>query len=306
MEPGKNPQAAGIILTLLGGIMWGFCGSCGQFLFQFKEVTSDWLVPIRLTSAGLLILAGLSVRRGRQVFDVWRERTGRRDILVFAIFGMMLCQYSYFTTVQYSNAGTATVLQYTGPALILIYTCIRVRRGPRAYELAALCCSMLGTFIMATHGNVHSLAIPAKALIWGGIAAVTLVIYTVQPGRLMKRYSTLPVLGWGMTVGGLVLMVLMRPWTLHPMMDAQTLLAMGYIVLFGTILSFYCYLTGVKLVGATNASMLACVEPVAATIISVVWLKVEFRAIDLTGFALVLSTVFIISLNHRKEEQTIG
>lgn len=302
MKKEKNLQMTGIVMTLAGGVLWGFCGSCGQYLFQYKEVTSGWLVPLRLTFAGLLILVLLACREKGRVLDVWRERQGRRDILIFSVFGMMLCQYSYFTTIQYSNAGTATVLQYTGPALILVYLCIRDRKKPRAYELTALFCSMFGTFILATHGNISELAIPAEALLWGMISAVTLVIYTLQPAGLMKRYSTLLTLGWGMLIGGLVLMLLMRPWTLSPVVDGQTVLAMSFIVLFGTICAFYFYLTGVKLVGASSASMLACIEPVAATVISVVWLKVRFRMIDLLGFVFVLSTVFIISLNQKKED----
>ena len=58
------------------------------------------------------------------------------------------------------------------------------------------------------------------------------------------------------------------------------------------------------MVGATNASMLACVEPVAATVISVLWLKVEFQMIDLIGFVFVLSTVFIVSLNQKKDQNS--
>lgn len=306
MNDEKKVQAPGILLTLLGGTLWGFCGSCGQFLFQYKEVTSNWLVPLRLTFAGFLILVLLSVREKGRVLDVWRVPEGRKDILIFSIFGMMLCQYSYFTTIQYSNAGTATVLQYTGPAMILVYICVRDRKRPRLYELAALFCSMFGTFILATHGNVSELAIPAKALIWGLISAVTLVIYTLQPAGLMKKYSTLLALGWGMFVGGTVLMLLMRPWTMHPVVDGQTVLAMCFIVLFGTICAFYFYLTGVRMVGATSASMLACIEPVAATVISVVWLKVRFQMIDLLGFVFVISTVFIISLNQMREDGKNG
>ncbi|MBR5509530.1 MAG: EamA family transporter [Lachnospiraceae bacterium] len=299
----KSELQKGIVLTLLGGILWGFCGSCGQFLFQYKEVTSDWLVPFRLTFAGGLILMLLLCREKSRVFDVWKDAKGRKDILIFSVFGMMLCQYSYFTTIQYSNAGTATVLQYMGPALILVYICLRDRKIPKVYEIVALCCCMFGTFILATHGNLSELAIAPKALLWGVISAVTLVIYTLQPVNLMKQYSTLLTLGWGMLIGGLVLMICMRPWTLDPVLDIQTVAAMCFIVFFSTICAFYFYLTGVRLVGATNASMLACIEPVAATVISVVWLKVEFQMIDLIGFLFVLSTVFIISLNEMKEEK---
>ena len=95
-------------MTLTGAVFWGLCGSCGQFLFQYKEVTSDWLVPIRLTGAGALILLLLFIKDRENVFAMWREARGRRDILIFALIGMMLCQYGYFTTIQYSNAGTAT------------------------------------------------------------------------------------------------------------------------------------------------------------------------------------------------------
>ncbi|MDO4260451.1 MAG: DMT family transporter [Eubacteriales bacterium] len=304
MKDRKDGQALGIAFTLLGGTLWGLCGSCGQFLFQYKNVTSDWLVPLRLTGAGAIILLALTVKSGSGVLELWREPRGRRDILIFALVGMMLCQYSYFTTIQYSNAGTATVLQYTGPAMILVYLCARSRRKPKLYELAGLFCSMLGTFILATHGNVSELAIPVRALLWGMVSAVALVVYTLQPAYLMKKYSTLLTLGWGMLLGGLVLMVLRRPWTVRATVDVQTVAAMAVIILLGTITAFYLYLTGVQTVGASNASMLACIEPVAATVSSVVWLKVQFQAVDLVGFVFVLSTVFIISLNQKREQKS--
>ena len=92
----RDRKRKGILLTLLGGTLWGLCGSCGQFLMQYKSVTSDWLVPWRLTLAGSVILLFLAVTRKTQVLEVWKEPRGRRDILIFSIFGMMLCQYSYF------------------------------------------------------------------------------------------------------------------------------------------------------------------------------------------------------------------
>ena len=72
------------------------------------------------------------------------------------------------------------MLQYTGPAMILVYLCIRNRRRPKIYEVVALFCSMFGTFILATHGNPSELAILPQALFWGMVAAVALVVYTLQ------------------------------------------------------------------------------------------------------------------------------
>ena len=298
----KNGKVKGIVLTLVGGIFWGVGGSCGQYLFENKEVNSGLLVPIRLFAAGLLILV-LQLIRKEKIFDVWKEKRDAAETLLFALFGMMLCQYSYFTTIQYSNAGTATVLQYTGPAMILVYLCVKAKRWPKAYEIAALIFSCGGVFGLATHGDISSLALPPEALFWGIVAAVTLVVYNLQPIRIIAKFSTLTVMGWGMTIGGIVLTAIMRPWKVIAVWDGETAAALSFIVLFGTIAAFYCYLTGVRLVGAANASLLACIEPIAATIVAAAWLKVRFTPIDLVGFALTITAVVIISVYQIKAER---
>lgn len=298
----KNGKVRGIVLTLVGGIFWGVGGSCGQYLFENKEVNSGLLVPIRLFAAGLLILV-LQLIRKEKIFDIWKEKRDAAETLLFALFGMMLCQYSYFTTIQYSNAGTATVLQYTGPAMILVYLCVKAKRWPKAYEIAALIFSCGGVFVLATHGDLSSLALPPEALFWGIIAAVTLVVYNLQPIRIIAKFSTLTVMGWGMTIGGIVLTAIMRPWKVIAVWDGETAAALSFIVLFGTIAAFYCYLTGVRLVGAANASLLACIEPIAATIVAAAWLKVRFTPIDLVGFALTITAVVIISVYQIKAER---
>ena len=298
----KNGKVKGIVLTLVGGIFWGVGGSCGQYLFENKEVNSGLLVPIRLFAAGLLILV-LQLVRKEKIFDIWKEKRDAAETLLFALFGMMLCQYSYFTTIQYSNAGTATVLQYTGPAMILVYLCVKAKRWPKAYEIAALIFSCGGVFVLATHGDLSSLALPPEALFWGIVAAVTLVVYNLQPIRIIAKFSTLTVMGWGMTIGGIVLTAIMRPWKVSAVWDGETAAALSFIVLFGTIAAFYCYLTGVRLVGAANASLLACIEPIAATIVAAAWLKVRFTPIDLVGFALTITAVVIISVYQIKAER---
>ena len=46
-------KTIGVIITILGGCLWGASGACGQYLFENKGVTSRWLVPVRLLMAGI-------------------------------------------------------------------------------------------------------------------------------------------------------------------------------------------------------------------------------------------------------------
>ena len=35
-EKGKNKMLRGAVFTITGGILWGFSGTCGQYLMQQK------------------------------------------------------------------------------------------------------------------------------------------------------------------------------------------------------------------------------------------------------------------------------
>lgn len=292
----KKETIAGTFLTIAGGILWGISGVCGQFLFQNKEVTASWLVPIRLVTAGLLLLCCYLIRDRAKAFDIWRTRRNRTDIIIYGLAGMMLCQYSYFQTIEWSNAGTATVIQYLGPALIVIWVCFQTRRLPEKKEVLGVILAVTGIFLIATHGNPTTLAMSQKALIMGLISAVSIVIYTVKPASLQKQFDTPLVLAWGMLIGGIVLMAVFRPWNYRVIFDGETFMTLAFIILFGTMAGFSLYLTGVKMIGSVKAGLFACVEPVASMILTAVWMKVSFTVPDLIGTLLVIATIIILAI----------
>lgn len=286
----------GIMLTLAGGSLWGFSGTCGQYLMQQKGITSDWLVPLRLTIAGFLLLLLCFFKQRDTVFSVWKTKRDAAEILCFGILGMSMCQYTYFTAIGASNAGTATVLQYIGPVIIVIYVSLRTLKMPGIREICAIIFAVLGTFFLATHGNPANMVLSKKALFWGLASAAALAVYTVQPGRLLASYGSLPITGWGMFIGGVMLMALFRPWQIPVTIDAQVIAGMAAVILVGTIIAFSCYLEGIRLVGPKKGSLYASVEPVSATVFSVLWMHAAFGALDLMGFACIFTAILLLSL----------
>lgn len=294
----KNRMLRGTILTLVGGTLWGFSGTCGQFLLQTKGLSSNWLVPIRLFSAGFLLLLICYWQNRDKIFRIWKRDAA--GILIFGIFGMSMCQYTYFTAIGASNAGTATVLQYIGPVLILVYLSLKNKRLPRPTELLAISLAVFGTFLLATHGNLRSMVLSREALLWGLSSAVALAIYTVQPGRLLEEYGSAVVTGWGMLIGGVMLGMMFRPWTMEVAVDGQVMAGMAAVVIIGTIIAFSCYMEGIRCVGSKKGSLFASIEPVSATVFSVVWMHVSFGMMDLLGFACIISTIFLLALDKKQ------
>ena len=292
----KKGTIIGTFLTIAGGILWGISGVCGQFLFQSKAVTASWLVPLRLVTAGFLLLCYYLIRDKGKAFDIWKTKRNRIDIIIYGLAGMMLCQYSYFQTIEWSNAGTATVIQYLGPALIVVWVCLQTKRLPEKKEVLGVILAVTGIFLIATHGNPTTLALSQKALIMGLISAVSVVIYTVKPARMQAEFDTPLILAWGMLIGGIALTIAFRPWNNKVIFDGETFTALTFIILFGTMAGFSMYMTGVKMIGSVRASLYSCVEPVASMVLTAVWMKVSFTTPDLIGTAFVIATIIILAI----------
>ena len=302
-ENKKPSEALGILITLLGGCLWGFSGACGQYMFDEKGVTAKWLVPCRLLLAGFLMLFYFIGKEKKQAFRIWKKRYDAVEVVIYGVFGLMLCQYTYFFTIELSNAGTATVIQYISPVIIMILMCMIEKRLPRLVEILSLVLAVLGIFLIATHGNIHQMAISKEALFMGLLSAGTVVLYNVQPRRLLAYYQAPYLLAWGMVVGGIVLALVFKPWEYSYQVDASFLGAFFAIVFLGTIVAFSLYMQGVKLIGPARASLYACVEPIASTLLSVFWLHVPFKAIDLVGFGMIIATILILGYSDLKKTE---
>lgn len=288
-------KKTGYFLTVFGAVCWAFSGACGQYLFQHRGLDANWLVSVRLTMAGLLLVLYSLARWRSGAVQVFRTRKGVGAIIAFAVFGMAMCQYSYFRSIELSNAATATTLQYTGPALVLLWLALREKRMPTPKGLIAVVCAMGGAFLLATHGDPSQMALSPKALLWCVLAAISIAVYSVQPRGMIAKYGTLPVTGFGMLIGGLGLCAIFQPWHIVGQWDAVTVIGMVYIIIFGTICAFCCYLEGVRRIGAAKGSILAAVEPVASAVLSVCWLGVPLIGMDIGGIALIVVAMVLLA-----------
>ncbi len=292
----KGSKKSGILLTLLGGICWGISGCFGQYLFQQKEVTSNWLVSVRLVVAGILLLGIGWWRVGKELNCFFHDRRDLRKILVFSVFGMLFCQYFYFSAVEFSNAGTATVLQSLAPFVILTIVCIRSLRLPKGREVIAVFAAVSGVFLLSTHGDIHNMMLTEQALFFGLASAAGAAAYNLLSAEMLRKYGVYSVVGYGMLFGGIVLTAIVRPWRYELIWDMGTVIALFGVIVIGTAIAFSLYLKGVSMVGPFMGSLLGMVEPVTAIVVSFLFLDTKFQWIDLVGFALILGTVLLMSL----------
>lgn len=295
MEKKYSKSTKGAIFTLLGGTCWGFSGTCGQYLFTYKNIQSGWLTMVRMITAGIILITYLLIKKDKGIKEIWKNKKDVFYLFLFAICGLLFSQYTYLTAIFHTNAGTATVLQYLNPVMIMLLVCIITKKMPGKVEIMSIVLAISGTFLIATHGNIHSLSISAEGLFWGLAAAVAAVCYSLIPGKIISKWGSLVVTGYAMLIGGIVFSVISGQWKRTVNFDTGTILGVLTISVIGTAFAYTLYLQGIQEIGAVKASMLASIEPVAASLISFLWLKTPFSMIDIVGFVLIMTTVFLLS-----------
>jgi drug/metabolite transporter (DMT)-like permease len=293
----NNKNLFGTILVLMGSMCWGIGGVAGESLLKTGNITTVDIIPLRLVFSGIFLLLYCIFKDRKSTFAVWKLKRDALDVIIYAFFGIGICQFTYYLTIEYSNAGTATILQYMAPVIILTITCIKCKRLPSFAEIICILLAVGGVFIISTHGSLTSLVISPKALIIGLVSAFTVVVYNVQPGRLLKRHSPLVLLAWAMTIAGIVTCVVFRIWVDFPSVSANNISLFMIIVFAGTVFAFAAYMKGVALIGPAKASLYSGLEPMVAVILSSLLLGTKFMFVDIMGFVFIVGAIFILSVS---------
>lgn len=292
----------GIALTLLGATLWGVSGTSVQFIGNYRHMNLEWLITMRLTTAGLLTVLYAWFRQGNSIFDVFRNWRDTVSLFIFGVFGMALCQYTYFRSIVIAGAGIATVLQYLAPSMIIIYLLLRYGKRPTRGEVISVILALVGTICLMGNDGFSVESFRSDVLFWGLLSAVGVAVYSVSPVRLLATYGTVPMVGWGMLISGIVAGLLFQQPHSHAEWDVWTMIGCFNVVFLGTIVSFNAYLEGVKRIGAVSGSILSSVEPISAAFFGWALLDNQFSLLGIIGMAMIIGTVIITSLEKRNSD----
>ena len=261
----KTNNIRGYMLAILGGVSWGISGVCGQYLFMKYEISADWLTAVRMLLSGILLLMLALQKEHMRVFKIWKERKDVAWLIAFGLAGLLLCQYTFLAAIKYSNSATATVLQSLNVVLMAIVVSVWNKKQMRKIQIAAIILAISGTYLIATKGNPTSMDISAKGLIFGILAAVGVVIYTLLSRPIIASWGNLTITGWGMLIGGMVLFVVTRAWIFPTNLNLPAWIIIAVIVIIGTAVGFSVFLESVKYIGPVKSTLLGCLEPASAT-----------------------------------------
>lgn len=284
----------GIALASTAGVCWGSMGVAAQYLMAECRFTVLDLTSIRLLGAGiLLVLLDIFWNRTKHIKAVF-EKENFKDIVIYG-FALLCSQSTFFLSIFSSNAATATIMVLTSPLFIIAYLAIVHHRRIKVLEMVSLLLALIGVLLIITKGNWDTMDFSIAGVGWGLASAMLGAVGTIQPGRVVRKLTVFPVIGWAMTFSGAAACLYNNPLETNVLWNTMGIICYLHIVLCGTIVSFCCFLKSMEFIAPPIASMLTCFEPLSAVILSVLLLGATFGPIEAIAAGCILMTVFLLA-----------
>lgn len=289
-----NDQTKGALLVMVAGVLWGVTGIIVKTIYALTSLGPISISLFRLLLALPFLIGLVAIRK----YDLSMTR---REVGIFAGFGF--CSLTVFVTVYFASFAYTTVqhaaaLLYTAPTFVAVLSWIILKERMTRSKIASVVLSVLGAFLIVgilKGGQLFAskTQIGDWLAIGSGLAYSTWYIF----GKVLGRNREAAVVCvFGMSFGAFFLFLVSIATGTFQFPNSQIawelLVALG---VFPTALAYLFYLSGLKLIDATKASVFAIVEPVTAVILGALLLQEAFSYDSLVGFILIVSSILLIS-----------
>lgn len=304
LEVRGSRTSAGLVLALVSAVSFGLSGAVGRGLLDVGW-SSGAVTLVRVgLGAALVLPIGLRALRGR--WSLLRRSAG--TVVAYGVLGVAGAQFCYFSAIQYMQVGPALMIEYTGPAAVVIWMWLRHGQRPSRLTLAGATVAGLGLLLVldVASGADVSLA----GVLWGLGAMVGLAAYFVISGSHDNGLPPMSLAAGGLVVGGALLGVLgllgllpMTGTTADAVYDGTTVTWWVPLLVLGVLSAAVAYVTGIEAsrrLGSRLASFVGLTEVLAAVLVAWLLLGELPAPLQLVGGVLVLTGVVVVKLGEKQ------
>jgi len=273
-------------------VCWGVAAASIKLLFREHTVDPLTLVVVRAYLASLTLLLVLAITgRARLVI-------GLREAALAAMIGiggLLVNNYLYFQAINLTSVATALLLQYQAPVLVALYTALVQRQRLSGRVLVSLALTLTGCALIVRVYDPSVLQPNLLGVLAGIGTAFAFAFYILTSRIALRTMGAWTLLAFAYTAASLVWAIILPPWRLFtPAFSLQTWGAFLAIATLGTVVPFGLFISGLKYLPPTQASIISMLEPVVAAVAAYVLVGEILLPIQLLGGVLVLGGVTLV------------
>lgn len=280
------------IFIIIAGIAWGTSSIFVHYLAPWGFSSLQMTFVRAIVSA--VILFTYVFLKNREAFKV----TKKELILFFASgFSYFATATCYYVSMQMTSVSTAVVLMYTAPVLVMIYSVAFMGEKLTALKTVSVISMLIGCCLVS--GIIGGIKFDFIGIVFGVLSGISYSAYNIFTKIQMKNGSnplsaTLYCFVFAALIALFSCNVFEMPSLIiqNPYVTLPLLFGLG---IFTCVIPYFLYTLSLKALPVGTAAALGIIEPMAATIFSVVLFSEPLTILSLFGIVLILGAVFLLS-----------
>lgn len=279
------------VCIIVAALLWGCMGILVRTMNE-GGLSSAEVVTFRSFATGGMMLLGVTLFKRKEL------RIRFRDIWCFigtGILSVVFFNLCYFSCMKYCTLSTAAILLYTAPAFVMVMSFFLFKERFTKKKVLALFCSFAGCVLVS--GGFGGSGISLIGLLTGLGAGFGYALYSIF-GRyaLQRGYSSFTITTYTFLLAAIGCLPITGVGHMVEVFVKEPQLMLSGIVwtFLTTVAAYVLYTKGLSGMEAGQASVLATIEPVMASVVGFVLFKESFTWAALIGIGFVLVSSILI------------
>ncbi|MER6759457.1 MULTISPECIES: DMT family transporter [Amycolatopsis] len=287
LVPSRARSSAALVVA---GVLWGTGGLSGSLLAQKAGLHPLAVATYRLLIGGAASAVYVAFTGGLRLPT---KQNWRRLVLIGALFALF--QASYFAAVALSSVSTATMTTIgAAPVVLTVFSAVRHRRAPRLWTLVSVGGAVAGLVLL--RWSPESATSPVRLV--GGLgfallAATGFAVLTLVTAKPVDGLDPLATTAFGCLTGGLLLTPAALWLGMGLPASADVLLLALYFGVVPTAVAYAAYFRGLGGAHPVLGALSALLEPLTASVLSVVFLHERLSAFAWGGAVLLIAALAV-------------
>jgi DME family drug/metabolite transporter len=297
----------GLLLIVLAAVLWGTVGVATKTIFGLSDTNPLSIGFFRVVFSVPVLLAACWRALGRRMF-----RITPRDLGLMLLMGgfMAFYQVCYFASIERVGVAIAVLVTLcTAPVMIALLSALLLRERLTATIVLALVCALAGTVMLiwvgpATAGGARHDTLAGTLLALASAFGYTML--TLCSRTLAGRYHPLQPITIGFAAGALLLLPFALATGFVISYPAGGWALLLYLGLVPTALAYVLFLSGIRRITATVASIVTLVEPLTSTLLAWLLFGEQLGPLGILGAALLLGAIGLLYRGESRQARPLG
>ncbi len=287
------------IYIILAGILWGTSAIFVHYLTPYN-FSSYQMAAIRGNVASVFMIA-FALIKDRSIF-----KASLKDILLFALVGISLYGSAalYYTSMQMTSVSTSVILLYTAPLYVAVISALIFKERFTRVKIISVTFMLIGCCFVS--GIIGGLKFNALGMLIGALSGVSYAAYNILTKIVSKSgYRPLTITTYSYFFMGAFALLIAPPGGIIANASQKPLILTPLLITLGVVtfvLPFLLYTTSMKYLPVGTVSALGIIEPMSATLFSVILFNEKLDVFTVIGILLILLAVFLLAKTEKSEE----